>query len=179
MQIVLLLPSCNWNIKMKIYGRNIYICKTSVCLFIFKNFPISLKENLWEGDHLSTRDKWSSPNVPFVRRFLLYINLDQVRQEMWSDLKQASSYFTHLPRFAFPPPVFDLLSCKKSKLEGREGNEASYNSPLLSGGEDILSVNSFNTSLLESTAVYKWNTHCKIMLLNYHTSVYTHCTLYI
>ena len=30
---------------------------------------MGLKENLWEEDSLSTRDKWSVPNVSSVRRF--------------------------------------------------------------------------------------------------------------
>ena len=37
--------------------------------FIFKKFPIGLKENLREEDNLSTRDNWPVPNVSFVRRF--------------------------------------------------------------------------------------------------------------
>ena len=38
-------------------------------IFIFKKFPIGVKENLREEDNLSTRDNWPAPNVSFVRRF--------------------------------------------------------------------------------------------------------------
>ena len=38
-------------------------------VFVFKDFPIGLNENLREEDNLSTRDKWPVPNVSFVRRF--------------------------------------------------------------------------------------------------------------
>ena len=38
-------------------------------IFIFKKFPIGLKENLREEDNLSTRDNWPVPKVSFVRWF--------------------------------------------------------------------------------------------------------------
>ena len=37
--------------------------------FPFRKFPIGLKQNSWEEDNLSTRDKRSVPNVSFVWRF--------------------------------------------------------------------------------------------------------------
>ena len=40
-----------------------------IIFFIFKKFPIGIKENLQEEDNLSTRDNWPVPNVSFVRRF--------------------------------------------------------------------------------------------------------------
>ena len=43
---------------------SIYICY--VIFFIFKDFPIRLKENLQEEDNLSTSEKWPIPNVSFV-----------------------------------------------------------------------------------------------------------------
>ena len=51
--------------------------------FIFKKFPIGLKENLREEDNLSTGDNWPVPNVSFVRRF--YCRL------MGSDIKSLPS----------------------------------------------------------------------------------------
>ena len=42
---------------------SIYICY--VIFFIFKDFPIRLKENLQEEDNLSTSEKWPIPNVSF------------------------------------------------------------------------------------------------------------------
>ena len=36
---------------------------------MFKQFLISLKQNLREEDNLSTRDKWPVPKVSSVRRF--------------------------------------------------------------------------------------------------------------
>ena len=74
MQVVLLLPSCNLkthrieNICTE-YIILIHFKALSVQFFVFKDFPIGLKENLREEDNLSTRDKWPVPNVSFVRRF--------------------------------------------------------------------------------------------------------------
>ena len=40
--------------------------------FVFKKFPIGLKQNLREEDNLSTRDTGPVPNVSFVRRFTVF-----------------------------------------------------------------------------------------------------------
>ena len=44
-------------------------CKRLRVIFVFKQFPIGLKQNLREEDNLSTRDKWPVPKVSSVRRF--------------------------------------------------------------------------------------------------------------
>ena len=67
MILVLLLPSCYWKTHQN-EAEYIFIIHLRV-IFIFKKFPIGLKENLREEDNLSTRDKWPVPNVSFVRRF--------------------------------------------------------------------------------------------------------------
>ena len=63
--------------------------------FAFKKLPIGLKQTPQEEDNLSTRDKWSIPNVSFVRRFyctnfkhMLCWNLDQTRNAALNQLGQ-------------------------------------------------------------------------------------------
>ena len=70
MLIVSLLPwrnhQLNWSrIRTRIY----YNKRLQVLFFVFKQFLIGLKQNLWEEDNLSTRDKWPVPKVSSVRRF--------------------------------------------------------------------------------------------------------------
>ena len=40
-------------------------------VFISEDFPVGLKQNLWEDDNLPTRGKLPIPNVSFVQRFYL------------------------------------------------------------------------------------------------------------
>ena len=50
-------------------------CKRLRVIFVFKQFPIGLKQNLREEDNLSTRDKWPVPKVSSVRRFYCKTNM--------------------------------------------------------------------------------------------------------
>ena len=55
-------------IRMKTHAQNIFniTFKAFKFFFVFKHFPIGLKENLRDEDNLSTMDL---PNVSFVQRF--------------------------------------------------------------------------------------------------------------
>ena len=116
---------------------------------------------------------------------LLYIKLDQVRQETRSDLKQASSYFTHLPRFVLPP-VFDLLSCKESKLELAEGRGMRLaTTHHFYQEERTYFLQNPSTHLCWKAPLYRSGTHivksCLLyhLLLNYHKCVYTLHTVHM
>ena len=62
--VVLLLSSCYWrNLNQNMI---IHLKETSS---VFKQFLIGLKQNLWEEDNLSARDKWPVPKVSSVWRF--------------------------------------------------------------------------------------------------------------
>ena len=81
--IVLFLPSCYWT-SHRNEAEYIKIVDFTDCkchFFVFRKFPLGLKQNLWEEDNLSTRDKWPVPNVSSVRRF--YCTWILLRRVFW------------------------------------------------------------------------------------------------
>ena len=57
-----------FKIKQSTY-KNDTFKELCIFLFVFKKFPIALKENLQEEEDVSTRAKWLILSVFFVRRF--------------------------------------------------------------------------------------------------------------
>ena len=60
-------------LKKTIKNKAEYIIIIQGLFFIFKKFPIGLKENLREEDNFSTRDTGTSPMCPLFGGFTVYI----------------------------------------------------------------------------------------------------------
>ena len=81
-----LICSYSWKEPSKL---NIYV--EYIIHFCLKDFPIGLRKPLRE-DNLSTRDKWSVPNLSFVQRFYCIANTHIIYTYMQELIKMEMDY---------------------------------------------------------------------------------------